>query len=471
MSFLVYDITLLVIFAVFIGFFLYRNRKNLQKEGLLILYKAKWGIKLIDYVGKKYKKTLEVLSYISITLGYILMAGVIYLIGKIVWLYAFNPSVVRAIKLPPIMPLIPYLPQMFKLDFLPPFYFTYWIVILAIIAITHEFAHGIFMRRYDIKIKSTGFGFFPFFLPVFLAAFVEQEEKSMIKTSKFKQMAVLAAGTFANVLTGILFFILIFAFFSLAFSPAGVIFNDYSYSVVGVSTITSINNVSVNNLSYEKMISLIKNSTFNDIKIKDKKYVGIKGFSEDKTQVALYDNSPAINNNLIGAITHLQGINIDSLEKLDQELSKYSPGETISITTQLENETREQSITLGEHSEIENKAWLGIGFNKPNDSGFLNKIMLKLSSFRAPNVYYESEIGEFGWFIYNLLWWTILISFSVAFINMLPAGIFDGGRFFYLTIWGITKKEHVAKKTSSILMYLFLALLVFLMIVWAKALF
>jgi len=85
----------------------------------------------------------------------------------------------------------------------------YWILILAVIAITHEFAHGIFMKRYNIKIKSTGFGFFPFFLPVFLAAFVEQDPKSFEKADKIKQMAVLAAGTFANFLTGVLFFIII----------------------------------------------------------------------------------------------------------------------------------------------------------------------------------------------------------------------------------------------------------------------
>ena len=71
-------------------------------------------------------------------------------------------------------------------------------MILAIVAIIHEFAHGIFMRKYKIHIKSTGFGFFPFFLPVFLAAFVEQDEKSMNKASIFQQKAVLAAGTFAK---------------------------------------------------------------------------------------------------------------------------------------------------------------------------------------------------------------------------------------------------------------------------------
>ena len=172
MNFMIYDIGFLVLFVIFISIFLYKGRKNLKKEGIVLLYKTSWGIKLINYIGKKYKKALKFLSYISIGLGYCLMASMLYLFGRIIWIYLFNQDIVRAIKVPPIMPLIPYLPQIFKLDFLPPFYFIYWIVIIAIIAVTHEFAHGIFAASNKVKIKKTGFGFFPFFLPIFLTAFV-----------------------------------------------------------------------------------------------------------------------------------------------------------------------------------------------------------------------------------------------------------------------------------------------------------
>src|SRR3989344_7171493 len=181
MNFIIYDLTFLALFVAFVSFFLYTRRKNLKRDGLLFLYKTSWGIRLIEKTGEKYKKTLGVLSYFSIATGYILMAVMFYMLVKIVYIYVTLPSVVRAIKIPPITPLIPYLPQVFKLDFLPPFYFTYWIVIIAIVAISHEFAHGIFAAYDKIKIKSTGFGFFPFFLPVFLAAFVELDEKKMAK--------------------------------------------------------------------------------------------------------------------------------------------------------------------------------------------------------------------------------------------------------------------------------------------------
>ena len=170
MSFLVYDLIFLVVFVAFVSYFLHTRRKNLKREGLLILYKAKWGINLINFIGKKFPKTLSVLSYISITMGYILMIGMFYLLGKLVLLYT-NPIFVQTIKIPSLLPLVPYLPQIFGLIFLPPFYFTYWILIIAIIAITHEMAHGIFMSKYNIKIKSTGFAFFKYF-PLFFGAFV-----------------------------------------------------------------------------------------------------------------------------------------------------------------------------------------------------------------------------------------------------------------------------------------------------------
>ena len=243
MNFVVYDIALLVIFAVVVAIFLIRNKKKLKREGLLFLYKADWGIKLINKIGKKYGKVLHVLSYISIGVGFLLMAGIFYLFGRIMLIYIFNPSIVKAIKVPPILPLFPYLPQVFKLDFLPPFYFIYWILIIAIVAIVHEFSHGIFAAYSKVKIKKTGFGFFPFFLPVFLAAFVELDEKIMATKEKIKQMAILSAGTFANVLTAILFFFILWGFFATSFAPAGITFDSYSYSLVNMSDIKSINNV------------------------------------------------------------------------------------------------------------------------------------------------------------------------------------------------------------------------------------
>ncbi|MFH1326761.1 MAG: site-2 protease family protein [archaeon] len=470
MSFILYDLTLLGIFVVFVVLFLYRGRKNTKREGILFLYRTEWGMKLIEKVGTKYKKTLDFLSYISVGLGYLLTIGALWLVYTIVKLYLLRPDVVSAIKVPPIMPLIPYIDKM--VPFLPPFYFTYWIAILAVIAITHEFAHGIFMRRYGIKIKSTGFGFFPFFFPVFPAAFVEQDEKSMIKANNFEQRAVLSAGTFANMITAGVFLIVLFGFFALNFTPGGIVFDDYSYNVVNLSAITMVNGAQINNPSMDELKTVVKNNTFNNIEAGGTNFIGIKGFSNDGTQIALYHDAPAIKSELNGAIIKINNIKITNLEELSETLSKHNPGDKVIIKTKVKEEIQEYEIILGENPENPGQVWLGIGFlNKPSSSGIMNKIFGVISSFKLSNVYYESKIGEFGWFIYYLLWWLIMMSLSVALINMLPMGIFDGGRFFYLTVLAITGKETWAKNSYKCLTYLFLIILLAIMVFWAYVIF
>jgi len=90
---------------------------------------------------------------------------------------------------------------------------------------------------------------------------------------------------------------------------------------------------------------------------------------------------------------------------------------------------------------------------------------------KDPSVYYApSAKGEFASgltiFIYNLLFWIIIINVSVMLVNMLPFGIFDGGKFFYLTILGLTKSTKKAEKCFKIVNSIILIFLMLLMVVW-----
>jgi membrane-associated protease RseP (regulator of RpoE activity) len=49
---------------------------------------------------------------------------------------------------------------------------------------------------------------------------------------------------------------------------------------------------------------------------------------------------------------------------------------------------------------------------------------------------------------------------------MLPAGPFDGGRFFLLAVQSVTGSEVVAKWASRIMGYLILFGFVFIMVIW-----
>lgn len=476
MNFTTYDIVLLVIFVVFISIFLFIRRKNLKREGLLFLYKTGFGIKLINKVGNKYKKILSIFGWVSIMLGFLLMIGMLYLFGKMVWLYVFNAPLIKLIKIPPITPLLPYLPQIFKLNFLPPFYFIYWIVIIAIVAITHEFAHGIFAANKNVKIKSTGFGFFPFFLPVFLAAFVELDEKQMSKKKISSQMAVLSAGTFANLLTAAFFFGILVLFFSLSFAPAGVVFDTYTYSTISMATISSINNISVNNVTYTSVFSLINNSgkSLNEIQANNTKYLITTDFLSQQTgnsgYLLLYDDAPSIKANISNTIIKMNGVDIKSKKDLASELLKHSPGDKITVTTLFEDSDRDYELVLGHNPINRNLPYLGIGFIDRQNSGIFANVMKVFSSFRDSSIYYKENFAA-AEFIYDLLWWLVLICFSVALVNMLPVGIFDGGRFFFLAMLALTKSDKKAKKIFSLVTYLFLFLLAVIMVFWAVTVF
>ena len=162
----------------------------------------------------------------------------------------------------------------------------------------------------------------------------------------------------------------------------------------------------------------------------------------------------------------INGIKVDSIEKLAEELSKYSPGTEITVKTKTEDGFELESIILEEHPEKSGTSWLGIGFVGPQKTGLVGGIVQKLASFKEQGIFYEPKFDGMSIFIYNLLWWIILISLSVALMNMLPVGIFDGGRFFYLTILSITKSEKIAKKAFAYSTYFFLFILLLLMFFW-----
>jgi membrane-associated protease RseP (regulator of RpoE activity) len=482
MGFLLYDIIFLVLFGLFLVTFLYKKRKNLKREGILYLYKTKLGIKIIDYIGGKYEKTLKILSYFVILVGYILMVTMLYFLGQLLYFFLKFPAVVKIIKIPPIMPLIPYLPSIFKIEFLPPFYFTYWIIAIAIIAISHEFSHGIFARLNKVKIKSTGFGF----LGPFLAAFVEPDEKQMNKKSIFSQLSVLSAGSFANVLMTILFFIILYLFFILAFTQAGATFDTYVTTTVNITGITSIGGYAINNANPAKILDLIEQNEIKDdltmgldeeinlteINVGEEMYfLDLKNLKNqlemEQGLLLVYGDFPAIKEGLKGTIIEINEAGIKNNKELKEEMAKYGPGEIITVKTKFGDEFFSYNLELAKSPLDENQAFMGIASLETRRSGLFGILYKLFNFFREPATEYSPKFdGDLTIFIYNLLWWIIIINISVALVNMLPVGLFDGGRVFYLTALAITKKEKIAKKLFVVMTYVILLIFLLLMISW-----
>lgn len=162
------------------------------------LYKTKFGINLMNKTVKNYSKILEKLVYLSIITCFLGMILVSYDLLKTVYKIIFTNYSGVSVGL--------VLPVKAKGIFYVPI--IYWIISIVFLAIIHEFAHGIIARLYKVKIKSTGFAFLGFLIPIIPAAFVEPDEKKLIKKSVKEQLGVFSAGPFINIVFGLLFMLL-----------------------------------------------------------------------------------------------------------------------------------------------------------------------------------------------------------------------------------------------------------------------
>ena len=207
----------------------------------------------------------------------------------------------------------------------------------------------------------------------------------------------------------------------------------------------------------------------NKIETSNKSFVSTKKFFESQEEMAgmvvLYNDAPAINENLGGIIKEINGIKITSIGVLTEELQKYNPGDKINIKSIKEEGVSEDEVVLVENPNYGGKAFLGIGFYQDNNKNIVAKGYKLISGFKKPKVYYEPNF-ELSVFFYDLFWWIIIINLLVALFNMLPFGFLDGGRFFYLTVLGITKSKKIAEKTFSAITYFLFLLLIVLIIKW-----
>lgn len=257
-------------------------------------------------------------------------------------------------------------------------------------------------------------------------------------------------------------------FFAASFSPAGVNFNAYPQTVVSLSNISMIGNSNITNI--QEIPNLVTEDDINEITVNDGTLYLVPGESLKRAveleaeQVVVFEDAPAVRARLKSPILKIDGQKITSLVQLRDELDKRSPGESIEIVTLDEDIRVKQSIELADR---EGKSYLGIGFIGENRGGFSGLVLSLIRKVKDPLIYYEPAWnGDFPQFIYDLLWWIVVINILVALFNMLPVSILDGGRFFYLTVWGITGSETFGKKAFSFATWFILALIALMMVRW-----
>lgn len=276
------DYILLAIFALSMTLFLWIKRKNIQFQRIFfplfyfVMYRTKIGLEWMDSIAKRFPRTLHYFYTAGIYICFAGMAFICYEIIKLSIQLILKPSLAPAIQL--VLPV-----EMKGIFYIP---FSYWIISIFIIAGIHEFSHGVASRIYGIPVKSSGFAFLGIVLPVVPAAFVEPDEKKLLKQNWKKQIAVFAAGPFANI---VLAFILIIG--SLLINPLMPVFFERGILLASVEEngpaskaglqagdiITGLNNQRINSVSeFKKIVSNLKEgeeATVNTLNRGDKKAI------------------------------------------------------------------------------------------------------------------------------------------------------------------------------------------------------
>ena len=145
------DFIFLIGFAVVLFLIMLFNRKKLKIEKLLfplfylVMYRTKLGIKKMDYIAKKHPRLVSIFGYIGIIVGFIGMIVIFYLLIKSAIMILTTPDAIAGVDI--------LLPGR-EIPGLPRLSFWHWIISIFILAVVHEFSHGVVARLHGIKIKT-----------------------------------------------------------------------------------------------------------------------------------------------------------------------------------------------------------------------------------------------------------------------------------------------------------------------------
>lgn len=189
--------------------FIYRRKFQFQLKFIAIC-RTKLGLGLMDRIASKHREFVKLFGYIGIGAGFLSMLFIVLILVQSVFTLLTVPNAPPPLS--PVLPgvRIPGVPQEF---FVP---FVHGIIAIFIIAVVHEFAHGVVARAHDVKVKSSG----PAVIGPVLAAFVELDDAKLKKKDDVVNYSIFAAGTFANLMLAFVVMLLL----SAVFAPVSSVF-------------------------------------------------------------------------------------------------------------------------------------------------------------------------------------------------------------------------------------------------------
>jgi len=233
------------LFYLAVIIFLIIKRKKIEVQAkVIVIYRMKWGLRWMDKYSKKFREWIILFGYISVGAGFVGLIFISYVLIKNLYDLVVSPTATSGVSL--VLPGI----NVPGLGVLP---FWYWVIAIFIIALVHEFSHGIVARAHNIQVKNTGI----VLLGPIIGAFVEPHEKKLRKERDIKQYSVLAAGPSSNVVLAIIALLLLGLLVPLQQSmvePQGFTFDsyvegDYPFAQANIlpgTVITGINDQEVN---------------------------------------------------------------------------------------------------------------------------------------------------------------------------------------------------------------------------------
>jgi membrane-associated protease RseP (regulator of RpoE activity) len=239
-----------LLFLLIIAVLIYRNRKGVKLEGVVIIKRTSRGKRAIDRIAKRYSRFWNILSFIGIIVAIPALIFSTYFILNNSFAI-LSGEVKEGVRL-----VLPWPTAEARFEpglLLMPWWF--WILGIAAVVIPHELSHGIMCRLEKVRIKSLGW-LLLIFIP---GAFVEPDERQLKKSRTLTKLKVYAAGSFANFAIAFVVWMLGFALISSFFSVGGIIpsgaIKDYPVANASIGgAILKINNETITSPSKLSMV-------------------------------------------------------------------------------------------------------------------------------------------------------------------------------------------------------------------------
>ncbi len=325
----------IILFIATLAVLIWRNRKKLEFQGVLVLYRTKRFLEVIESVANKSPRFWKILgSFAVILCFYFMFFGVSYLANS-----ALKVAVgeIKESELKLVLPAPVKSTEIGYAHIFLPFWI--WILVIFFILVPHEFAHGIIARVEKVKIKSVGLLLFL----IFPGAFVEPDEKQLKRKRLFSKLRVFAAGSFANIVVSFSVFIigaLLWSSVANGIAIEKVVENSPAY-FSGLKEGMIIKNINGERINYD--------------------FAFYSNFVLSKAQ----PESFGARIYLLGILTNWTFVNYT-----------FKPGDKITVETDRGNFT----VVLSEHPEIENAPYMGIVVSSEQGSfDFLFRFLALLS--------------------------------------------------------------------------------------------